>query len=210
MIKTGTKNQYLCFCGFAAYGSKGYRFYCPQAKKIIRSRDARFLEENRNGPISPCLPTMKGSLSVTQKRSLLWCYQLQSLFFLNVMKTLNLRLELVQSRGATLITTAVRIMIRFSQMLLVAHKENVTLLADTHWKLDQFFTTHGFCPLNVDPTIYLLQKDDSICLVGVYVDDLLFSSRNVELLLEVKQTLQGTNWKKDLAVVKHFSGMHIQ
>ncbi|KAH9330522.1 hypothetical protein KI387_002630, partial [Taxus chinensis] len=56
-------------------------------------------------------------------------------------------------------------------------------------KMDSFLLTSGFIRCHSDPNVYILQQDDSILILVLYVDDLLITGSSSSIIDYVKIAL---------------------
>ena len=57
-------------------------------------------------------------------------------------------------------------------------------------KIDHFFTNLGFKCYDYDHSIYVLHVDGDTLIVALYVDDLLISGNNVDLVMNLRNNFQ--------------------
>ena len=72
-----------------------------------------------------------------------------------------------------------------------------------------FYKRLGFRPLNADPSILILQTQDKITIVSVYVDDFMLASNNTTALEKLKIELANEYEVKDLGEARTIIGWNI-
>jgi hypothetical protein len=76
--------------------------------------------------------------------------------------------------------------------------------------LDDFLTENGFVRNTVDHCIYVKEYNGEVCVVLVWVDDMLIASSSEKLLSEVKQKLGDRFKMKDLGKLSYFLGIDFE
>lgn len=75
--------------------------------------------------------------------------------------------------------------------------------------MDSFLLSQGFSRCQSDPNVYMLQQDDSLLLIVLYVDDLLITCSSHSSLFAVKSALHDKFSISDLGLLHYFLGLSI-
>ena len=67
----------------------------------------------------------------------------------------------------------------------------------------------GFTQLQSEPCLYFYVKDSDICIISLYVDDLVIAANSMSVISHVKQCLQQHYLMKDLGVVDEILGCKV-
>ncbi|KAK6125632.1 hypothetical protein DH2020_040630 [Rehmannia glutinosa] len=76
--------------------------------------------------------------------------------------------------------------------------------------LSQFVTDNGFTKGKVDRTLFRIQDGESILLVQIYVDDIIFGSTNKELCDKFSNLMQGKFEMSMMGELKFFLGLQVK
>lgn len=98
------------------------------------------------------------------------------------------------------------------QMVYKLHKALYRLKqAPRAWfiRLESYFIKEGFIRSPSEQTLFVKKKGDDILIVSIYVDDILFTSNNDELLEEFKYLMKKEFDMTDLGESKFFLGIEI-
>ncbi|BES90199.1 Hydra magnipapillata [Nesidiocoris tenuis] len=77
-------------------------------------------------------------------------------------------------------------------------------------KLHHALVEMGFKPTPSDPCLYVKQKGKDMTLLGVYVDDLILTSTNEKLIVEIKKKLNEKFKTKDLGILNYCLGIEFE
>ena len=77
-------------------------------------------------------------------------------------------------------------------------------------RINNFFGEFGFVQNEYDPCVYHFNHGSSEIIVGVYVDDLVIASSNLEIMEKLKQALHSEFEMKDLGELKYLLGMEVE
>jgi hypothetical protein len=75
--------------------------------------------------------------------------------------------------------------------------------------LSCFLVSIGFSKLHADNCIYIKYKDDSICIVLIYVDDIAIAGSNINIIDRIKNEFKNRYKMKDLGNIDHILGCTI-
>ena len=78
-----------------------------------------------------------------------------------------------------------------------------------HDKIDTFFHSLGFQNCNADSNLYVFSQDNLLCLIILYVDDLLITGSLAPKIEEVRADLKTTFEMTDLGLLHYFIGMEV-
>ncbi|KAK6139114.1 hypothetical protein DH2020_027143 [Rehmannia glutinosa] len=76
--------------------------------------------------------------------------------------------------------------------------------------LSQFLTDNGFTKGKVDITLFIIQDGESILLVQIYVDDIIFGSTNKELCDKFSNLMQGKFEMSKMGELTFFLGLQVK
>jgi hypothetical protein len=76
-------------------------------------------------------------------------------------------------------------------------------------KIDHFFLNLGFKHCESDHSLYVLHDNGDTLIVVVYVDDLVITGNNLDLLLRLKRQLVDTFDMTDLGLLHYFLGLQV-
>jgi hypothetical protein len=76
-------------------------------------------------------------------------------------------------------------------------------------KMDSFLLSIGFIRCKSDLNVYLLQHDDSLLLIVLYVDDLLMTGNLTSTIDSAKSTLHDQFSMTDLGLLHYFLGLEV-
>ncbi|KAK6145289.1 hypothetical protein DH2020_022109 [Rehmannia glutinosa] len=76
--------------------------------------------------------------------------------------------------------------------------------------LSQFLTDNGFTKGKVDRTLFRIQDGESILLVQIYVDDIIFGSTNKELCDKISNLMQGKFEMSMMGELTFFLGLQVK
>ncbi|KAF3614725.1 putative deacetylvindoline O-acetyltransferase-like [Capsicum annuum] len=92
----------------------------------------------------------------------------------------------------------------------ISMKQEIQALEDNQtWEVVDLPPDAGFCQSVHDYSLFTLKKDEGIVIVLVYVDDLLITGSNDQLIDAAKQTLHQKFKLKDLGQLKYFLGIEV-
>lgn len=74
-------------------------------------------------------------------------------------------------------------------------------------KLTEALLRLGFAQSQLDYSLFIKRTDSALVIILVYVDDMLITGNDIELIQNTKQTLQDTFKMKDLGELKYFLGI---
>eukprot|EP00253_Pinus_taeda_P011418 PITA_11418 len=75
--------------------------------------------------------------------------------------------------------------------------------------MDSFMLPIGFIRCKSDPNVYLLQHDDSLLLMALYLDDLLMTGNPTSAIDSEKPTLHNRFSMTDLGLLHYFLGLQV-
>ena len=67
----------------------------------------------------------------------------------------------------------------------------------------------GFTKMICDTCLYIRRYDHLLCLIAIYVDDIVIAASNIEILTDVKNKFKSNFQKKDLGPIKTLLGCRI-
>ena len=73
----------------------------------------------------------------------------------------------------------------------------------------QCLMTAGFTQSAHDYSFFFLKKDEGLVIILVYVDDLLITGNNEQMITEAKENLHQQFKLKDLGELKYFLGVEV-
>ena len=76
-------------------------------------------------------------------------------------------------------------------------------------KMDTFLLSVGFTRCHSDPNVYVVQQDDSLLFLVLYVDDLLITGSSSSTIRVVKTALHDRFLMTDLGLLHYFLRMEI-
>ena len=76
--------------------------------------------------------------------------------------------------------------------------------------LDNYLKELNFEQCSSDPCLYTCIKDDNMCILAVYVDDIILASDSIERINEVKASLHNRYKMKDLGLLNYFLGVNVE
>ena len=76
--------------------------------------------------------------------------------------------------------------------------------------LDNFLKDIGFIRSSSDSCIYVRAIDDDLCIIAVYVDDIIIACKLDSIINDVKSSLSNRFQMKDLGVLRYFLGVNIE
>ncbi|CAA0825713.1 cysteine-rich RLK (RECEPTOR-like protein kinase) 8 [Striga hermonthica] len=77
-------------------------------------------------------------------------------------------------------------------------------------RIDDYFTSHGFKRSEIEPTLYIkTQGNDNKLIVSLYVDDLIYTGNNEEMIKELKEDMMKTFEMTDLGQMSYFLGIEV-
>ncbi|XP_058185851.1 uncharacterized protein LOC131303080 [Rhododendron vialii] len=76
-------------------------------------------------------------------------------------------------------------------------------------QIDSYFNGKGFKRSKSDSTLYVKTQGTSILIVALYVDDLLFTGDNEEMILDFKKQMMQCYEMSDMGLLHHFLGIEI-
>nr|KYP39031.1 Retrovirus-related Pol polyprotein from transposon TNT 1-94 [Cajanus cajan] len=74
-------------------------------------------------------------------------------------------------------------------------------------KIDQYFTDHGFRRSKSEPTLYIKTQGQHTLLLSLYVDDLIYTGTNTNMMMEFKEDMMKTFEMTDLGLMSYFLGI---
>ena len=78
-------------------------------------------------------------------------------------------------------------------------------------KIDQYFTDQGFRRSKSEPTLYIkTQGRYDILIVSLYVDDLIYTGNNLEMIKEFKEDMMKTFEMTDLGLISSFFSIEVK
>ena len=75
--------------------------------------------------------------------------------------------------------------------------------------LSCFLVSIGFSKLHADNCLYIKYKDDCICIVLIYVDDIAIAGSNIHIIDRIKNEFKNRYKMKDLGNIDHILGCTI-
>ena len=75
--------------------------------------------------------------------------------------------------------------------------------------LNAYLELIGFSKLISDTCVYMKRYDNSLCILAIYVDDLIIAASNNDILNEVKKLLKNNYIIKDLGPINNILGCHV-
>ena len=75
--------------------------------------------------------------------------------------------------------------------------------------LDGYLQDIGFENSKSDSCIYIRNRNNSFCVVAVYVDDLIIASKSIDEIETIKKSMNNRYKMKDLGALKYFLGINI-
>lgn len=76
-------------------------------------------------------------------------------------------------------------------------------------RIEAYFVKEGFVSSSSEQTLFIKQKGGKILIVSIYVDDLLFTSNDEELLNEFKRSMKDEFDMTDLGKMRYFLGIEM-
>ena len=76
-------------------------------------------------------------------------------------------------------------------------------------RIESYFIKEGFVSSSSEQTLFIKQKEGKILIVSIYVDDLLFTSDDEELLDEFKHSMKEEFDMTDLGKMRYFLGIEV-
>jgi Reverse transcriptase (RNA-dependent DNA polymerase)/gag-polypeptide of LTR copia-type/Integrase core domain/GAG-pre-integrase domain len=76
-------------------------------------------------------------------------------------------------------------------------------------QIDKYFTHNGFEKSKSEPTLYIRKRGNSILVVSLYVDDLIYTGNNEKLMEEFKKDMMETYEMSDLGLLHYFLGIGV-
>nr|GEW53644.1 retrovirus-related Pol polyprotein from transposon TNT 1-94 [Tanacetum cinerariifolium] len=75
-------------------------------------------------------------------------------------------------------------------------------------KLSNFLVSKGFSKGSIDPTLFIIKKGEDILLVQIYVDDIIFSSKNPKLSKKFEKPIH-KKFEMSMGELKFFLGIQV-
>ena len=75
--------------------------------------------------------------------------------------------------------------------------------------IDTYLRKLGFRPSSSDSCLYVRVKDNVLCIIAVYVDDLIIASKCLDQINELKSSLSSNYRMKDLGELRYFLGVNV-
>lgn len=76
-------------------------------------------------------------------------------------------------------------------------------------RIEAYIVKEGFVSSSSEQTLFIKQKGGKIIIVSIYVDDLLFTSNDEELLNEFKRSMKDEFDMTDLGKMRYFLGIEV-
>ena len=76
-------------------------------------------------------------------------------------------------------------------------------------KIDQYFIDQGFKRSKNEPTLYIKAQGQYHLIVSLYVDDLIYTGNNLEMMKEFKEDMMKTFEMTDLGLMNYFLGIEV-
>lgn len=76
-------------------------------------------------------------------------------------------------------------------------------------RIEAYFIREGFVSSSSEQTLFIKRKGGKILIVSIYVDDLLFTSDDEELLIEFKRSMKDEFDMTDLGKMRYFLGIEV-
>ncbi|KAL8160151.1 hypothetical protein V2J09_001688, partial [Rumex salicifolius] len=76
-------------------------------------------------------------------------------------------------------------------------------------RIEKYFVEAEFQRCPYEHTLFILQKDDDVLLVSLYVDDVMYTSSNEKLIREFKENMQAVFEMTDLGKMRFFLGVEV-
>ncbi|KAM1746060.1 hypothetical protein ACFX11_012725 [Malus domestica] len=76
-------------------------------------------------------------------------------------------------------------------------------------EIDTYFSQCGFTRSLSEPTLYIKTEEEGILIVSIYVDDIIYTGSNKQMLEEFKEDMKRKYEMTDLGLLHHFLGMGI-
>jgi len=77
-------------------------------------------------------------------------------------------------------------------------------------KIDQYFIDQGFRRSKSEPTLYIKAQGQYHLIVSLYVDDLIYTGNNLEMMKEFKEDMMKTFEMTDLGLMNYFLGIEVK
>jgi len=77
-------------------------------------------------------------------------------------------------------------------------------------KIDQYFIDQGFKRSKSKPTLYIKAQGQYHLIVSLYVDDLIYTRNNLEMMKEFKEDMMKTFEMNDLGLMNYFLGIEVK
>ena len=76
-------------------------------------------------------------------------------------------------------------------------------------KIDQYFIDQGFRRSKSEPTLYIKAQGQHHLIISLYVDDLIYIGKNLELMKEFTEDMMKTFEMTDLGLMNYFLGIEV-
>ena len=77
-------------------------------------------------------------------------------------------------------------------------------------KIAQYFIDQGFRRSKSEPTLYIKAQGQYHLIVSLYVDDLIYTGNNLEMIKEFKEDMMKTFEMTDLGLMNYFLGIEVK
>lgn len=74
-------------------------------------------------------------------------------------------------------------------------------------RIESYFLSHGFEKCEYEPTLFTKVEENNITVVSLYVDDLIYTGNDDELMMEFKKSMQSEFAMTDMGKMKFFLGL---
>lgn len=76
-------------------------------------------------------------------------------------------------------------------------------------RIDTYFLSNNFNKSDGEPTLYIKEGDGKILIVVLYVDDLIFTGNDDNLIADFKETMKSEFEMTDLGLLRYFLGIEV-
>jgi Reverse transcriptase (RNA-dependent DNA polymerase) len=77
-------------------------------------------------------------------------------------------------------------------------------------QIDQYFKSHGFVQCTYEYALYVKVENEDMLVVALYVDDLIFTGSNYEMVDEFKRVMKSEFKMTNLGLIFYFLGLEIK
>jgi hypothetical protein len=77
-------------------------------------------------------------------------------------------------------------------------------------KIDSYLMRNGFSKSDGEPTLYMKASNGNVLIIVLYVDDLIFTRNDKNLIVEFKEAMKSVFEMTDLDLLKYFLGIEVK